>query len=97
MSITGAGPTIELFANRMEIANPGAPLVAPERFIESSPRSRNERLAVLMRRMGLCEDLGTGIDKVVTAIEAAASLPRSFARRRSPPTPFCSARAASPT
>lgn len=78
MTVTGAGPTVELFANRMEIANPGAPLVAPERFIESSPRSRNEGLAALMRRMSLCEELGTGIDKAVTAVEADRLPPPEF-------------------
>lgn len=65
MTITGAGPTIELFRNRLEITNPGAPLVETDRFIDAPPRSRNEALAALMRRMGLCEEGGTGIDKVV--------------------------------
>ena len=65
MTITGAGPLIELFSDRMEITNPGAPLVSPDRFLDSPPRSRNEALASLMRRMKLCEEQGTGIDKVI--------------------------------
>lgn len=69
MTITGAGPLIELFKDRFEITNPGEPLVAPDRFLDSPPRSRNEALASLMRRMGLCEEQGTGIDKVVLACE----------------------------
>ena len=76
MTISGAGPTVELFRNRIEITNPGAPLVEPERFIDFPPRSRNEALASLMRRMGLCEEQGTGIDKVVEAVEEAAPAPR---------------------
>ena len=44
MTLTGAGPTIELFRNRLEITNPGAPLVETVRFIDSPPRSRNEAL-----------------------------------------------------
>ena len=64
MTLTGAGPTVELFRTRLEITNPGTPLVATDRFIDSPPRSRNEALASLMRRMGLCEEQGTGIDKV---------------------------------
>lgn len=55
MTITGAGPLIELFKNRLEITNPGQPLVKPDRFLDSPPRSRNEALALLMRRMGLCD------------------------------------------
>lgn len=69
MTVTGAGPLVELFADRMEITNPGQPLVSPERFLDSPPRSRNEALAALMRRMRLCEEQGTGIDKVITAVE----------------------------
>jgi len=69
MTITGAGPLIELFTDRLEITNPGKPLVNPDRFIDSPPRSRNEALAALMRRMRLCEEQGTGIDKVIAAVE----------------------------
>ena len=78
MTVTGAGPSVELFRNRIEITNPGAPLVEPERFIDSPPRSRNEALASLMRRMGLCEEQGTGIDKVVDAVEEAQLPPPEF-------------------
>jgi ATP-dependent DNA helicase RecG len=65
MTITGAGPLIELFKDRLEITNPGVPLINPDRFIDSAPRSRNEALAALMRRMRICEEQGPGIDKVV--------------------------------
>lgn len=69
MTITGAGPQIELFADRIEISNPGQPLVKPERMIDLPPRSRNETIASLMRRMKLCEEQGSGLDKVITVIE----------------------------
>lgn len=78
MTITGAGPLIELFSDRMEITNPGAPLVTPDRFLDSPPRSRNEALASLMRRMRLCEEQGTGIDKVITAVELHQLPPPDF-------------------
>ena len=78
MTISGAGPTIELFKNRLEITNPGTPLVAPERFIDYPPRSRNEALASLMRRFGLCEEIGTGVDKVITAAEQGRLPPPEF-------------------
>lgn len=69
MTVTGAGPQIELFQDRLEISNPGAPLVQPERMIDLPPRSRNEALASLMRRMGMCEEQGSGLDKVVQSCE----------------------------
>jgi ATP-dependent DNA helicase RecG len=68
-SVTGAGPMVEIFTDRMEITNPGEPLVDTLRFIDTPPRSRNEELAALMRRMKICEEGGTGIDKVIEAVE----------------------------
>lgn len=78
MTITGAGPQIELFEDRLEISNPGAPLVKPERMIDLPPRSRNEALADRMRRMRLCEEQGSGLDKVVEACEVFQLPPPLF-------------------
>lgn len=69
-SVTGAGPMVEIFDSRMEITNPGEPLMDTLRFIDTPPKSHNEALAALMRRMKICEEAGTGIDKVVAAVEA---------------------------
>jgi ATP-dependent DNA helicase RecG len=80
MTITGAGPLIELFKNRMEISNPGQPLVSPDRFLDLPPRSRNEALAALMRRMRFCEEQGTGIDKVLSSVEFNQLPPPDFRR-----------------
>lgn len=68
-SLTGTGPMIELFDARMEITNPGVPLVDIERFLDSPPQSRNEALASFMRRINICEERGTGVDKVVSQTE----------------------------
>ena len=67
--ITGAGPMVEIFDDRIEITNPGEPLVETQRFIDTPPKSRNEALASLMRRIGVCEERGSGIDKVVFEVE----------------------------
>jgi len=67
-SITGASVMIEIYSNRLEISNPGSPLVPVERFIDGY-QSRNERLADLMRRMRIFEGKGSGIDSVVQAAE----------------------------
>ncbi len=68
-SLTGTGPTIELFDDRLEITNPGTPLIEPSRFIDSPPQSRNEALAAMLRRMGVCEERGSGWDKVCFQVE----------------------------
>ena len=67
--VTGAGPMVEIFADRIEITNPGEPLVDTVRFIDTPPKSRNEALASLMRRFRICEERGSGIDKVVIQTE----------------------------
>ncbi len=68
-TIKGAGPMVEIFVDRIEISNPGKPLIETLRFIDHSPISRNEKLASLLRRIGMCEERGSGIDKVISAIE----------------------------
>jgi predicted HTH transcriptional regulator len=57
-------PMVEIFTDRIEISNPGKPLVTPDRFIDAY-LSRNEKLADLMRRIGFCEEKGSGLDKVI--------------------------------
>ena len=69
MSITGAGPTVEIFSDRIEITNPGRSLVDVLRIVDTPPKSRNEKLSSLMRRMRICEELGTGWDKIVINCE----------------------------
>ena len=40
-----------------------------DRFVDTPPRSRNEVLASHMRRINVCEERGSGIDKVVFQTE----------------------------
>lgn len=68
-SISGTGPTVEIFANRIEITNSGIPLIDVKRIIDNPPKSRNEKLASIMRRLRMCEELGTGWDKIVISCE----------------------------
>lgn len=67
--MTGTGPMVEIFEKRVEITNPGKPLVETQRFLDTSPHSRNEALASFMRRIGICEERGSGVDKVVSETE----------------------------
>lgn len=66
---SGMSVMVEIYSDRMEISNPGRPFIPTDRFIDEY-QSRNERLADLMRRFGICEEKGSGIDKVVLATEA---------------------------
>lgn len=68
-SVTGTGPVVEIFNNRIEITNSGAPLVDINRIIDNPAKSRNEKLASLMRKLRMCEELGTGWDKIVIYCE----------------------------
>ena len=65
----GTSPLIEIFSDRMEITNPGSPLIDKARFVDHPPISRNEQLASFMRRIGVCEERGSGYDKVVFETE----------------------------
>lgn len=84
--VTGAGPMVEIFADRIEITNPGEPLVETLRFVDTPPKSRNEGLASLMRRFRICEERGSGIDKVIAQVELFQlpaplfEVPESFTR-----------------
>lgn len=68
-SIKGTGPVVEIFEKRIEITNAGVPLIDIQRIIDNPPKSRNEKLAELMRRLGMCEELGTGWDKIAISCE----------------------------
>jgi ATP-dependent DNA helicase RecG len=76
--LTGTGPMVEVFSGRVEITNPGRPLIDPQRFLDATPRSRNEKLAALLRRFGICEERGSGIDKVVRQAEVYQLPPPDF-------------------
>lgn len=67
--VTGNGVMVEIFDDRIEITNPGVPLVDVNRFIDTAPKSRNESLASLMRRLNICEERGSGVDRAIDAIE----------------------------
>ncbi len=67
--VSGAGPMVEIFDDRIEITNPGESLVDTQRFVDTPPKSRNEGLASMMRRFRICEERGSGIDKVVFQVE----------------------------
>lgn len=70
LTVTGTSPMIEIYDDRIEISNPGTPIVDANRFIDGV-ESRNERMAEMMRHFRICEEKGSGIDRVFTAAEEA--------------------------
>lgn len=60
---------IEIFEGHMTVTNSGKMLIDPSRILDSPPRSRNTHLPSLFRRMKLCEQLGSGWDRIVSLCE----------------------------
>ena len=77
------GPIIELFSNRIVISNPGKPLVNTNRFLDGR-KSRNEAIARMMRLLRICEERGSGIDKVVFDTELYQLPAPSFSVEETP-------------
>lgn len=69
INLTNTLILIEVFEDRIEITNPGTSLVEIDRLIDSTPKTRNKKIATFMRRAGFCEEAGTGADKVVSETE----------------------------
>ena len=69
MTLKGSSLLIEIFDDRVELTNPGNLLVDVMRIVDNPPRSRNENLSALMRRFNICEEAGTGWDKMVKECE----------------------------
>ena len=69
LGVTGSSILVEIFDGRVEFTNPGIPLVRIERIVDNPPKSRNEALSSLLRRMRLCEELGSGWDRMVINCE----------------------------
>jgi len=67
-TVSGAGPVIEIYSDRIEVTNPGNSLIEVARIIDER-RSRNEKLAGTMRALGICEERGGGIDKAIIEVE----------------------------
>ena len=64
----GPSVRVEMYEDRIEVSNLGLPPISTERFIDED-KSRNERLAEIMRRLRICERKGSGFDRVVDATE----------------------------
>lgn len=69
LSLVGDSPLVEIFTDRVEFTNGGKSLIDPLRFADEPPQSRNERLAGFLHRIHVCEERGSGVDKILNAME----------------------------
>lgn len=60
---------IEIYSSRIEISNPGRPLIDPNRFVDHPSKTRNKLLAQKLRILGLCEEHGKGCDEMIRLLE----------------------------
>ena len=64
LDVRGAGPMVEIFSTRIETSNPGNLLVDVNRIIDTAPHSRNEAMASFLRIIRVCEERGSGFDRM---------------------------------
>lgn len=69
LTMPGTGPLVEIYSDRVEITNPGVPLIETDRFIDNPARSRNEALAYQMRQFNICEERGSGVKRALKLVE----------------------------
>lgn len=79
-SITGTGPLIEIYDDRIEISNPGSLLPSKEakRLIGTQPESRNQYMAQAFMRYRICEERGSGLIKAGLEAELYGLPPIEF-------------------
>lgn len=70
----GTNPMVEIFSDRIEFSNAGAPLIDINRIVDTVPVSRNENIAGFMHKCGLCEERGSGYDKIIASTSKNAML-----------------------
>ena len=71
LTVRGSDPLLEIFDNRVEFTNPGASLIEVPRLVNGPPQARNPKLAKLARRLHICEEAGSGWDKIIRSCENA--------------------------
>lgn len=70
----GTNPMVEIFSDRIEFSNAGAPLIDIDRIVDTVPVSRNENIAGFMHKCDICEERGSGYDKIIASTSANTML-----------------------
>lgn len=84
LSKTNSFITAEIFSDRIEITNPGGllPDISVDRLIDHPSVCRNEVLSDFLRKLGLAEERGSGVDNALGAIELWGLPPVIFESQR---------------
>ncbi len=64
LDVRGTGPIMEIFDTKVEASNPGGLLVDVNRIIDTAPHARNESMASFLRMARICEERGSGFDRM---------------------------------
>ncbi|MCD8131559.1 MAG: putative DNA binding domain-containing protein [Lachnospiraceae bacterium] len=64
LDVRGTGPMMEIFDTKVEASNPGGLLVNVNRIIDTAPHARNESMASFLRMARICEERGSGFDRI---------------------------------
>lgn len=67
--LSGYGPLIEVFDNRVEWSNSGELHVEVNRIIDMVPISENPKMALFLRRINIGDTSGSGVDKICLSLE----------------------------
>lgn len=70
LAVRGSGPMMEIFDTRVEASNPESLLVDVNRIIDTAPHSRNEAMASFLRIIHVCEERGSGFDRMEEGMSA---------------------------
>jgi len=85
--VHGMSLMVEIFDNRIEITNPGRPLIPADRFVDGGPASRNERLVRAGRLVKLGEERGMGWDKIARRLTTQIGVTLLVVSRKGPKHP----------
>lgn len=66
--VSGTGSILEIRENHIEVTNSGAPLADISQFLDHLSPCCNEPVAKFTRRIGICEERGSGWDNAVSEV-----------------------------
>lgn len=67
--LSGYGPLVEVFDNRVEWSNSGELHVEVNRIIDMVPAAENPKMALFLRRINIGDTSGSGVDKICLSLE----------------------------
>ena len=76
--LSGYGPLVEVFDNRVEWSNSGELHVEINRIIDMVPMAENPKMALFLRRINIGDTSGSGVDKICLSLEKEKAAPPSF-------------------